>query len=65
MGDAYRGVHAYAAVFVWGFALTLPYFILCNYGFYHGHNHRIATASLLSTAVYLVLLLCLMPLGLA
>lgn len=65
LGDAYRGVQTYAVVFVWGFALTLPYFILCNYLFYFGKNAHIATASIVSAAIYLLVLLCLLPWGLA
>ena len=43
-------------LFLIGFALSAPYYILVNFLFYHGENRRIAQISALSAAVYLAAL---------
>lgn len=57
LGAGYEGIRRYVCLFLVGFALTLPYYLLVNYLFYHAQNRRIATVSLLSAGVYLLVLL--------
>lgn len=64
LGAKYAGVHNYIYLFLLGYGLTIPYFLLVNYLFYHGKNQLISLISLTSTAVYLVALLALTSLGL-
>lgn len=56
LGKQYIGVHAFWVVFTLGFGLTIPYFLLVNFLFYHGQNKRIALISVLSTLIYLAVL---------
>ena len=57
LGSQYDGVSHYVILFLLGFGLTIPYYILVNFLFYHGRNKRIALISLLSTVIYLVVLI--------
>ena len=50
------GTHHYLCLFLLGFGLTIPYFLLVNYLFYYGKNKLIASISLLSTGAYLIAL---------
>lgn len=65
LGSHYVGTHYYIYLFLLGFGLTIPYFILVNFLFYHGKNKLISQISLASAVLYLVALWGLMPLGLA
>lgn len=56
LGQQYGGVKYFVVMFLLGFGLTIPYFLLVNFLFYHGQNKRIALISVLSTIVYLVVL---------
>lgn len=56
LGAQYAGAKYYAVLFLIGFALSAPYYILVNFLFYHGENRRIAQISALSAAVYLAAL---------
>lgn len=64
LGANYVGTHGYICLFLIGYGLTLPYFLLVNYLFYHGKNKLISLISLASTAAYLIALFGLTPLGL-
>ena len=57
LGSQYDGVSHYVILFLLEFGLTIPYYILVNFLFYHGRNKRIALISLLSTVIYLVVLI--------
>ena len=52
-----------ASLFLLGFGLTLPYYLLVNHLFYHGKNKRIALISVLSTLVYLAALFATARIG--
>lgn len=56
LGATFAQSHTYTVLFVFAFALTLPYLCLVNFLFYHGKNRQIATASVLSTLIYLAVL---------
>ena len=56
LGAPYAGSQYYAVLFLLGFGLTLPYYLLVNHLFYRGKNKRIALISVLSTLVYLAAL---------
>lgn len=56
LGTEYIDAQYYVCLFLGGFALTLPYLILVNFLFYHGRNRIIAAISLLSAAVYALVL---------
>lgn len=64
LGEPYIGIKFYICLFLFGFSLTIPYYILVNYLFYHAKNGMITQASLLSTLVYLLSLLIIVPLDL-
>lgn len=64
LGANYVGTHDYICLFLIGYGLTLPYFLLVNYLFYHGKNKLISLISLASTAAYLIALFGFTPLGL-
>ena len=63
LGAPYAGSQYYAALFLLGFGLTLPYYLLVNHLFYHGKNKRIAVISVLSTLVYLAALFATARIG--
>lgn len=63
LGAPYAGSQYYAALFLLGFGLTLPYYLLVNHLFYHGKNQRIAVISVLSTLVYLAALFATARIG--
>ena len=48
-----------------GYALTIPYYLLVNYLFYFGKNSLISSISLLSAAIYLLILFAVAQLGMA
>lgn len=56
LGKQYIGVHYYICLFLLGFALALPYYLLVNFLFYYGRNKQISLISVLSTLIYLVVL---------
>ena len=56
LGAQYVGVKYYIFLFLIGFGLTIPYYVLVNFLFYHGKNKLIATISVLSTLIYLAVL---------
>lgn len=63
LGDKYIGVKQYIVLFLVGFGLTMPYFILVNYLFYYGRNTKISAVSMLSAVGYLIVLMLTAPLG--
>ena len=63
LGAPYAGSQYYATLFLLGFGLTLPYYLLVNHLFYHGKNQRIAVISVLSTLVYLAALFATARIG--
>ena len=65
LGTQYIGAHHYIVLFTLGYALTIPYYLLVNYLFYFGKNSLISSISLLSTAIYLLILFAVAPLGMA
>ncbi|MBD3614131.1 oligosaccharide flippase family protein [Kingella kingae] len=56
LGANYIGTQNYICLFLIGFGLTIPYYLLVNYLFYHAKNKLIASISLMSTGVYLAAL---------
>lgn len=56
LGADFAESQYYVVMFVFAFALILPYLCLVNFLFYHGKNRQIATASVLSTLIYLAVL---------
>ncbi|MFW2176554.1 MULTISPECIES: oligosaccharide flippase family protein [unclassified Moraxella] len=56
LGANFADSQYYTAVFVGAFSLTIPYLLLVNFLFYHAKNRQIATASVLSTLIYLAML---------
>lgn len=56
LGTQYIGVHHYIWLFIFGFALSLPYYLLINFLFYHAQNTQISIISILSTLVYILTL---------
>ena len=65
LGAQYIGAHHYTVLFTLGYALTIPYYLLVNYLFYFGKNSLISSISLLSAAIYLLILFAVAPLGMA
>ena len=63
LGAQYAGSQYYTVLFLLGFGLTLPYYLLVNHLFYHGKNKRIAVISVLSTLVYLAALFATARIG--
>ena len=65
LGAQYIGAHHYIVLFTLGYALTIPYYLLVNYLFYFGKNSLISSISLLSAAIYLLILFAVAQLGMA
>ena len=65
LGPQYIGAHHYIVLFTLGYALTIPYYLLVNYLFYFGKNSLISSISLLSAAIYLLILFAVAHLGMA
>lgn len=65
LGPQYIGAHHYIVLFTLGYALTIPYYLLVNYLFYFGKNSLISSISLLSAAIYLLILFAVAQLGMA
>ena len=65
LGAQYIGAHHYIVFFTLGYALTIPYYLLVNYLFYFGKNSLISSISLLSAAIYLLILFAVAHLGMA
>ena len=65
LGVQYIGAHHYIVLFTLGYALTIPYYLLVNYLFYFGKNSLISSISLLSAAIYLLILFAVAQLGMA
>ena len=65
LGAQYIGAHHYIVFFTLGYALTIPYYLLVNYLFYFGKNSLISSISLLSAAIYLLILFAVAQLGMA
>lgn len=65
LGAQYTGAHHYIVLFTLGYALTIPYYLLVNYLFYFGKNSLISSISLLSAAIYLLILFAVAQLGMA
>ncbi len=64
LGANYIGTHAYICLFLIGFGLTIPYYLLVNFLFYHGQNKLISLISLASAGIYLIALFITAKLGL-
>lgn len=56
LGSEYIGIQYYLTVFLLGFGLSIPYYILVNYLFYLGKNKTITWISTASTLIYLGIL---------
>lgn len=65
LGQSFGGSHYYTVIFVFAFALSIPYLLLVNFLFYHAKNTQISIASVASTVVYLAALLVLSHYSLA
>lgn len=65
LGKNYIGTHYYICLFLIGYGLTIPYFLLVNYLFFYGQNKLIGLISLSSTGIYLLVLLMVSSIGLA
>ncbi|MDO4693268.1 MAG: oligosaccharide flippase family protein [Eikenella sp.] len=63
LGEQYNGVHYYIILFLIGFGLAIPYFILINYLFYYGDNKFITLCSLSSSIIHIILLLLLIKIN--
>lgn len=64
LGVNYAGVHYYICLFLLGYGLMMPYFLLVNYLFFYGKNKLISFISVISTVVYILAVLSLSSLGL-
>ncbi|MGX2966538.1 oligosaccharide flippase family protein [Ursidibacter sp. B-7004-1] len=56
LGGDFIGVKYYVIVFLFVTTLTIPYFFLANYLFYHGKTKQISFCSMLSTLLYFIAL---------
>lgn len=59
LGEQFKDTKYYIVLFLFSFALMIPYLILVNYLFYHGKNKFISFCSVLTTVVYVVSLIYL------
>lgn len=64
LGAQYIGTQYYICLFLLGFGLTLPYYLLVNYLFYHGKNRHIAVISMLSAGIYVLAVVGMSQMGL-
>lgn len=56
LGEGFSGVKDYITLFLIGYGLMLPYFILVNYFFYYAKNSLISFVTISSSMLYLLLL---------
>ncbi len=63
LGHGFEQAQYYSIVFLIGFGLTVPYFILVNYLFYYAKNNIISACSLASTLIYLGFLFFILQYG--
>lgn len=65
LGAEYVGTKYHVCLFLFAFALTLPYLIMVNFLFYHGRNRTIAVISILSATIYTAVLFISARFGIA
>lgn len=56
LGQEYGGSKYYTYMYVFGISLNIPYLILVNYFFYHGHTKKLSKCTIISTIIYILLL---------
>lgn len=59
LGDSFVESKIYTVIFLFGIAVTLPYFIVVNYLFYHGKTKLISISTAVSSILHLILVLTL------
>lgn len=59
LGKEYSDSKYFVILYLIGYGMNLPYLILVNYYFFYGKNTLISNISLLSTVIYLILLVIL------
>lgn len=64
-GESFGGVKYYVCFFVLSFGLNIPYLIIVNYFFYNGKTGLISKVTLLSTIIYVILLIAFSNFGLS
>ncbi|WP_072034253.1 oligosaccharide flippase family protein [Pectobacterium fontis] len=63
LGESYIGTKYFISLFLLGMSITIPYFILINYFFYHGRKYIITYSSIFSCILYIFSLYILSHLG--
>ncbi|MDO4433506.1 MAG: oligosaccharide flippase family protein [Alysiella sp.] len=63
LGAEFVGIKYFIGCFTLFFSLNIPYFILVNFLFYHAQNSVISRISLISAAVYALVLFVVVSLG--
>lgn len=59
LGGSFVESKIYTVIFLFGIAVTLPYFIVVNYLFYHGKTKLISISTAMSSILHLILVLTL------
>lgn len=59
LGEPFMGTKYYIVLFLLSIGFMIPYLMLVNYLFYYGKNQLISYCSVLTTAVYVLSLMCL------
>ena len=59
LGVEYKNSKYFVIIFLLGYGINLPYLLLINYFFYHGKNGLISKITLISSVIYIFLLLFL------
>ena len=57
LGDGFEGTKEVACLFLLGMGFQIPYLILVNYLFYYGKNGKISFCTILSSIVYILLVM--------
>ncbi len=65
LGAQYTGAKQFITLFLIGFSLYIPYYLLFNFLLYHAQNRKISIISAVSAAAYAATLLLLLPYGTA
>lgn len=63
LGASYVGAKYFISLFLLGMSITIPYFILVNYFFYHGRKYIITYSSIFSCVLYILSIYILSHLG--
>lgn len=57
LGDGFEGAKEVTCLFLLGMGFQIPYLILVNYLFYYGKNGKISSCTILSSIVYILLVI--------